>query len=188
MNKRANQGGSAVVYGIIGILLVLGVIGAVYAVQKRADGGQVAPMDIAAQLDPSKQKEDKEKAAREQAAKEESSQQKSSEEQSVAEQQAAEEKKAQQQRREAAAEEARQQEATEKKAAEQKAEQQRIAAEKTPDAPTAQTAPQQMPTTGGPASLPKTGPADLVMGAFVLLVLGFSIVKYSFSHKFVTGR
>lgn len=192
MNTRANQGGSAVVYIIVSVLLALGVIGAVYAVQQRANGEQIAPMDIAANLTPDDNKDtsDKqaEKKADEQANNNDAADKKAAEEQAAKEQQAAEEKKAEQQRQ-AAADEARQQE--EKSAAEQKAAEQRAAEEKASDdpTPTAQpTSPEQMPNTGGPAALPQTGPSDYLFGGLALGALVLSILKYSLSHRFVTGR
>lgn len=192
MNTRANQGGSAVVYIIVSVLLALGVIGAVYAVQQRASGEQIAPMDIAATLNPGDEKKAEKDSAdqqtNEQTQSNDAADKKSAEEQAAQEQQAAEEKKAEQQRQ-AAADEARQQE--EKQAAEQKATQQQAAEEKATDdsAPVAQPAsPEQMPNTGGPATLPQTGPSDYLFGGLALGALVLSILKYSFSHRFVTGR
>lgn len=191
MDIRAKQGGSAIVYGIVSVLLAIGVIGAVYAVQKRANGEQIGPMEIASQLNPTRDENSTEQSANEQSSNEQSSneeteKQKAAEEQARNEQQTAAEEKAQQQRREAAAE-ARKQEAEEKRAAEQKAAEQQKREESAPSAAGASDS-QQMPPTGGPSALPQTGPADLVVGAFVLLVLGYSVIKFSFSQAYVNGR
>jgi len=188
MNQRTNQGGSVVVYSIVGLVLALAAVGSIYAVQQRADGEQIGPM-VAVQQDekeqkpaenqPSEQKTDEAKQQSEQKAAEE----KKAQEEAAVKQQAAEEEKAKRQQQEAA-----QQKATEQKAAELKAAQQRAADEKKAQeqqrAAGAAPAPAQTPT----QPLPQTGPADMAFAGAVLAILSIAIIRYAFSHKFVTGK
>ena len=200
MNTRANQGGSAIVYGIISVILALAVVGAVYAVQKRADNEATGPMEIASNLNPFSDNGEENTSpntdndssegqsdvnSNNQAADEEADKQRAAEEKAAKDKQAAEEKKAEEQRQAAAAE------AREER--EQAA--QREQEEAATDDEAQPVAGQQMPPTGGPSQtasspeqLPQTGPVDYVAGGLALTALTVSIFKFAFSHRYVTGR